>query len=62
LDVLLVAYTFFGIEEIGVQIEGPFGFDENDLPLEEICETIERNLFALAGLEKGAREALPEGL
>jgi putative membrane protein len=62
LDVLLVAYTFFGIEEIGVEIEGPFGFDDNDLPLEEICATIERNVYALAGIEQGARDALPEGL
>jgi putative membrane protein len=62
LDVLLVSYTFFGIEEIGVEIEGPFGFDDNDLPLEEICETIERNVYALAGIETGVREALPEGL
>jgi putative membrane protein len=62
LDVLLVAYTFFGIEEIGVEIEGPFGFDENDLPLEEICAAIERNVYALAGIEQGARDALPEGL
>ena len=48
LDVLLVAYTFFGIEEIGVEIEGPFGDDENDLPLETICRTIERNLLDTA--------------
>jgi putative membrane protein len=38
---LLVAYVFFGIEEIGVEIEGPFGTDENDLPLERFCERIE---------------------
>jgi putative membrane protein len=44
---LLVAYTFFGIEEIGVEIEDPFGRDENDLPLERFCETIERNLLPL---------------
>jgi putative membrane protein len=62
LDVMLVSYTFFGIEEIGVEIEGPFGFDDNDLPLEDICQTIERNVYALAGLEKGTLEALPEGL
>jgi len=61
LDVLLVSYTFFGIEEIGVEIEGPYGLDDNDLPLEEICETIEHNLYAIAGLEKGVRELLPEG-
>jgi putative membrane protein len=49
LDVLLVAYVFFGIEEIGVEIEGPFGFDDNDLPLEAICATIRGNVLALAG-------------
>ena len=38
---------FFGIEEIGVEIEDPFGVDDNDLPLEKICGTIERNLLAL---------------
>ena len=50
LDTLLVAYVFFGIEEIGVEIEGPFGFDDNDLPLEAICETIQHNVYELAGL------------
>ena len=41
---LLISYVFFGIEEIGVEIEDPFGTDENDLPLEDICANIERNL------------------
>jgi ion channel-forming bestrophin family protein len=43
----LIAYVFFGIEEIGVEIEDPFGFDENDLPLERFCQTIENNLLAV---------------
>ncbi len=47
LGVLLVAFVFFGIEEIGVEIEDPFGQDDNDLPLEQICGTIEGNLLAL---------------
>lgn len=42
---LLVAYVFFGIEEIGVEIEGPFGTDENDLPLERFCASIEGDLL-----------------
>ena len=62
LDVLLVAYTFLGIEEIGVEIEGPFGDDENDLPLEAICETIHQNIYSLAGMYAGKPEKLPEGL
>lgn len=44
---LLVAYTFYGIEEIGVEIEDPFGHDANDLPLERFCATIERDLREL---------------
>jgi putative membrane protein len=43
----MVTYVFFGIEEIGVEIEDPFGQDDNDLPLETICETIAKNLLAL---------------
>lgn len=48
LDVLFVSYVFFGIEEIGVEIEDPFGDDENDLPLEDICMNIQRTLEALS--------------
>jgi putative membrane protein len=62
MDVLLIGYVFFGIEEIGVEIEGPFGDDDNDLPLDDICETIHRNVYAIGGLESSPREALPEGL
>lgn len=46
---LLVTYVFFGIEEIAVEIEDPFGEDANDLPLEEICATIEGNVLPLIG-------------
>jgi putative membrane protein len=46
-ECLLVNFIFFGVEEIGVEIEDPFGMDPNDLPLERFCETIERNLMAL---------------
>ncbi|MBX6312101.1 MAG: hypothetical protein IRY99_04160 [Isosphaeraceae bacterium] len=47
LATLLVAYIFFGIEEIGVEIEDPFGTDDNDLPLGDLCARIERDLLAL---------------
>jgi putative membrane protein len=62
LDVLFVSYIFFGIEEIGVEIEGPFGNDANDLPLQDICETIQNNIYALAGMKSTQREVMPEGL
>ena len=43
--VTLVAYAFIGIEEIGVEIEDPFGDDPNDLPLDQICDNIEKLVF-----------------
>jgi putative membrane protein len=36
----IVAYAMFGIDEIGVEIEDPFGYDANDLPLDTIGETL----------------------
>lgn len=47
LDTLFLSYVYFGIEEIGVEIENPFGEDENDLPLEDMCESIHRNTRGL---------------
>ena len=38
-----------GIEEIGVEIENPFGHDLNDLALEELCSKISKNVWALSG-------------
>ncbi|MCC6523615.1 MAG: bestrophin family protein [Polyangiaceae bacterium] len=36
----VVAFGFFGIDEIGVEIEDPFGYDPNDLPLDAIGERL----------------------
>jgi ion channel-forming bestrophin family protein len=33
-----------GIDEIGAEIEEPFGHDPNDLPLDVICQTMLRNI------------------
>jgi putative membrane protein len=42
--VALISFTLLGIEEIGIQIEDPFGHDANDLPLDNICNTMIRNI------------------
>lgn len=42
--VLAISYCFFGLDAIGDEIEQPFGMDQNDLPLDGIANTIERNL------------------
>ncbi|MBK7857121.1 MAG: hypothetical protein IPJ65_00600 [Archangiaceae bacterium] len=42
----VVSYVMFGIEEIGVEIEDPFERDDNDLPLDRICDGIKVNVGA----------------
>ncbi|MFH0867303.1 MAG: bestrophin family protein [Bacteroidota bacterium] len=39
-----IALILLGINEIGVEIEDPFGDDPNDLPVDKICENIEKNV------------------
>lgn len=46
----LVSFTLFGIEAIGLEIENPFGYDANDLPLDAICQTMKRNIDDLINL------------
>jgi putative membrane protein len=36
----ILAYALIGIDEIGVEIEDPFGYDDNDLPIGRIAEII----------------------
>jgi len=48
----LVSLTLFGIEEIGIEIENPFGTDANDLQLEAICNTIEQNIEEFIATEE----------
>ena len=42
--VAIVAYTFFGLDALGDEIEEPFGLESNDLPLYTLCRAIEINL------------------
>ena len=42
--VLIVAYTFLGLDVVGDELEEPFGTDPNDLPLTQLSTMIEINL------------------
>jgi len=52
----LVSFTLFGIEAIGIEIENPFGYDANDLPLDAICKTMGRNINDLITLTPTVRQ------
>lgn len=42
--VLLIGHAFYGLDAIGDELENPFGFDDNDLPLATLSRMIEVNL------------------
>jgi putative membrane protein len=45
----VVAYTFFGLDALGDEIEEPFGTEPNDLPLDAICRSIEIQMLEALG-------------
>lgn len=45
-----ISFIILGIDEIGSEIEEPFGHDPNDLPLDVICNTMLRNVEDLIRL------------
>jgi putative membrane protein len=55
----IVAYTFFGLDALGDEIEEPFGNLPNDLALDAICRGIEINLRGALGEEHGLMPLQP---
>jgi putative membrane protein len=45
----LLGFALIGIDEIGVEIEEPFGYDPNDLPLDLILQTIDKDTAEVLG-------------
>ena len=56
----LTSFTLLGIEEIGLEIENPFGQDPNDLPLDAICDNLRRNIEDLITLSPSSCHWLDE--
>ncbi|MGL4959769.1 MAG: bestrophin family protein [Inquilinus sp.] len=52
LPVLLVSYTFFGLDALGHQLEDPFGLEPNALPLDAMRRVVEREMLSLLGCEE----------
>lgn len=41
----LLAYTFFGLDALGSELEEPFGLEKNDLPLDALLRTMEIDIL-----------------
>jgi predicted membrane chloride channel (bestrophin family) len=59
--VSVCGFMMLKIEEMAVQIEHPFGTGANDLPIDTICVTIERNLLEIMRRQEYLRAADLEG-
>ncbi|MFN6565410.1 MAG: bestrophin family protein [Nostoc sp. ChiSLP01] len=40
----IISFALLGIEDIGVEIENPFGYDRNDLPLDKFCQELQAEI------------------
>jgi ion channel-forming bestrophin family protein len=57
--VAVVAYTFFGLDALGDEIEDPFGLADHHLPLDALCRTVEINLLEATGASELPEPLLP---
>jgi putative membrane protein len=46
----VLAYAFFGLDQLGEEMEEPFGLEPNDLPLDAMVRTIEIDLLDSLGV------------
>lgn len=46
---VFISYTFIALDSLAEELEDPFGTEDNDLPLDAICNTIERDLRDMNG-------------
>ncbi|GAN04989.1 UPF0187-domain-containing protein [Mucor ambiguus] len=42
--IILASFTLFGIDAIGAQIDNPFGYNNNDLPLNTFCDSLRKEI------------------
>jgi putative membrane protein len=59
--VAIVAYTFFGLDALGDEIEEPFGLADNHLPLDAICREIEVSVLDTLGVRELPARLEPVG-
>lgn len=57
--VVMLAYFMIGVEMIAEEIEDPFGMSEDDLMLDDLCQTIERSVNGILADRRLAPEEAP---
>jgi predicted membrane chloride channel (bestrophin family) len=49
---MLAAYLILGLLLIGTELENPFGYDVNDLPLDSFCQQIAMEIDIISSIKK----------
>ena len=49
---ILAAYLILGLLLIGTELENPFGYDVNDLPLDAFCQQIAMEIDVISSIRK----------
>lgn len=49
---MLAAYLILGLLLIGTELENPFGYDVNDLPLDSFCQQIASEIDIISSIRK----------
>ncbi|WP_254217332.1 bestrophin family protein [Synechococcus sp. CCY 9618] len=59
-----ISFLLLGVEEVGRELENPFGYHANDLPLDDICSAIINNVESTLtlGVQFPPEQASPEAL
>ncbi len=57
----VLAYAFFGLDQLGEEMEDPFGLEPNDLPLDALVRTIEIDQLDALGERPLPEPLLPQG-
>lgn len=58
---MLLAYAFFGLDQLGEEMEDPFGLQPNDLPLAALVRTVEIDQLAAIGQHPLPAPLQPQG-
>lgn len=56
----LISYTFISLDTLAEELEDPFGTEDNDLPLDAICNMMERDLLQMNDEEEIPERLLPD--
>ncbi|WLI77323.1 bestrophin family ion channel [Kosakonia sp. H02] len=57
---VLISYTFISLDTLAEELEDPFGEEDNDLPLDAMCNAIEIDLLQMVDAEELPHKMTPD--